>query len=52
MARQAPPGLVGIHINMPATVPPNVAKALNNSEPVPSGLSDTEKAAFASLDAF
>jgi pimeloyl-ACP methyl ester carboxylesterase len=37
---------------MPAVVPPRVAEALSNSDPVPSGLSDTEKAAFASLDAF
>jgi pimeloyl-ACP methyl ester carboxylesterase len=52
MARQAPAGLLGIHVNMPATVPANIAKALNNGDPVPSGLSDQEKAAFASLDTF
>ena len=28
MARQAPAGLLGIHINLPATVPPDVAMAL------------------------
>ena len=28
MARQAPPGLTGVHVNMPATVPPEIAKAL------------------------
>ena len=28
MALQAPPGLIGIHTNMPATVPPDIAKAL------------------------
>jgi pimeloyl-ACP methyl ester carboxylesterase len=28
MARQAPAGLLGIHVNMPATVPPEIAKAL------------------------
>ena len=28
MARQAAPGLLGIHINLPATVPPEVAAAL------------------------
>ena len=28
MARQAPAGLLGIHINLPATVPPEVAAAL------------------------
>jgi pimeloyl-ACP methyl ester carboxylesterase len=50
MARQAPLGLLGIHLNMPATVPPDVATALRNGDPAPSWLSDAEKAAFASLD--
>jgi pimeloyl-ACP methyl ester carboxylesterase len=52
MARQAPAGLLGIHVNMPATVPPDVAKALNNGDPAPAALSDKEKAAFDSLDTF
>jgi pimeloyl-ACP methyl ester carboxylesterase len=52
MARQAPAGLLGIHVNMPATVPPEVAKALNNGDPAPAGLSDAERAAFDQLDAF
>jgi pimeloyl-ACP methyl ester carboxylesterase len=52
MAHQAPAGLLGIHVNMPATVPPEVAKALNDGEPAPAGLSAQEKAAFDSLDAF
>ncbi len=50
MARQAPAGLLGIHVNMPATVPADVAIALNNGEPAPSGLTDIEKAAFNSLN--
>ncbi|MDR5755016.1 MULTISPECIES: epoxide hydrolase [unclassified Caballeronia] len=49
MGRQAPTGLLGIHVNMPATVPPDVAKALNNGEPAPAGLSNVEKAAYESL---
>jgi len=49
MARQAPPGLLGIHVNMPATVPMDAATALNNGEPAPSGLTDVERAAFNSL---
>jgi len=49
MGRQAPSGLIGIHVNMPATVPPDVAKALNNGEQAPAGLSAVEKAAFDSL---
>ncbi|NDZ16062.1 multidrug MFS transporter [Variovorax sp. WS11] len=50
MGRQAPQGLLGIHVNMPATVPPDVAKALSSGAPVPRGLSAAEKAAAASLD--
>ncbi len=52
MARQKPPGLLGIHVNMPATVPPNVALALKNGDPAPPTLSTKEQAAFASLRAF
>lgn len=50
MARQAPKGLLGIHVNMPATVPADVATALKNGDPAPEGLSPKEKAAFASLN--
>lgn len=52
MARQAPPGLLGIHVNMPATVPPDVARALNNGDPAPVGLTAPELAAFEQLDHF
>jgi len=50
MAAQKPDGLIGIHVNMPATVPPNVALALKNGDPAPAGLSQKEKAAFNSLN--
>ncbi len=50
MARQAPPGLLGIHVNMPATVPADIARALKNGEPAPNGISDVERAAFDSLN--
>jgi len=48
MARQAAPGLLGIHINLPATVPPEVAAALGGG-PVPAGMSDKERAVFDAL---
>jgi pimeloyl-ACP methyl ester carboxylesterase len=50
MAEQAPKGLLGIHVNMPATVPPDVAKALTNGEPAPAGLSAAEKIAYEGMD--
>jgi pimeloyl-ACP methyl ester carboxylesterase len=50
MGRQAPAGLLGIHVNMPATVPAEIATALKNGDPAPAGLTDKEKAAFASLN--
>ncbi|XZF15699.1 epoxide hydrolase family protein [Chitinophagaceae bacterium MMS25-I14] len=49
MARQKPAGLLGIHVNMPATVPADIAKLLNSGAPAPAGLSDKEKAAYNSL---
>ena len=52
MARQGVAGLLGIHINLPATVPPDVAAALATGVPAPAGLSDKERAAFNALDTF
>jgi pimeloyl-ACP methyl ester carboxylesterase len=52
MGRQAPAGLLGIHVNMPATVPADVAEAMNAGGPAPIGLSVTEKAAYDSLSTF
>jgi pimeloyl-ACP methyl ester carboxylesterase len=52
MALQEPPELIGIHTNMPATVPDDVAKALKYGEPAPSGLSADERAAWEQLDFF
>jgi pimeloyl-ACP methyl ester carboxylesterase len=52
MARQAPAGLLGIHVNLPATVPPEVAAVLAAGGPAPAGLSEKERAAFDSLDTF
>jgi pimeloyl-ACP methyl ester carboxylesterase len=51
MGRQAPAGLLGIHINLPATVPPEVAAALAAGAPAPEGLSEEERATFHKLAA-
>ena len=52
MALQAPPELIGIHTNMPATVPDDIAKALQFGTPPPSGLSADEQHAWNQLDSF
>ena len=52
MALQKPPGLLGIHTNMPATIPDEIAKALAAGGPPPSGLSPDEKRAWDQLSYF
>jgi pimeloyl-ACP methyl ester carboxylesterase len=52
MALQEPPGLLGIHTNMAATVPADVSKALSVGGPPPAGLSADEKHAWDQLDDF
>ena len=52
MALQQPPGLLGIHTNMAATVPPDVSKALSLGGPPPAGLSPEEMHAWDQLDDF
>jgi pimeloyl-ACP methyl ester carboxylesterase len=49
MALQQPPGLLGIHTNMPATVPANISKAIRFHEAPPSGLTADERNAFDQL---
>jgi pimeloyl-ACP methyl ester carboxylesterase len=49
MARQASTGLLGIHLNLPATVPPEVTSALASGGPAPAGLSEKEREVFESL---
>src|SRR5215204_260207 len=51
MGRQAPAGLVGIHTNFPAALPPEVGAALGGG-PVPAGLSEKERSALAELRAY
>jgi pimeloyl-ACP methyl ester carboxylesterase len=55
MGRQAPPGLLGIHVNRfdrSSTIQPEVAKALNNGEPAPAGLTAEERAVFDQIKYF
>jgi pimeloyl-ACP methyl ester carboxylesterase len=48
MALQQPPGLLGIHTNMPATIPPDVTKALAAGTP-PANLTPDERNAWDQL---
>ncbi|HKA40633.1 MAG TPA: epoxide hydrolase [Burkholderiales bacterium] len=48
MARQAAAGLLGIHINLPATLPPEVVPALAGG-PLPAGISDREREVIEAL---
>ncbi|HET7125348.1 MAG TPA: alpha/beta fold hydrolase [Bradyrhizobium sp.] len=49
MARQAPPELLGIHVNFPATIPSDIAKALAAGDPPPSNLAADEQRAYEQL---
>ena len=51
MARQAPEGLLGIHINLPAIVPPEIAAVLAIGGPAPEGLTEKERETFDALAA-
>ena len=52
MARQSSSGLLGIHINLPATVPAEVAMLLAAGGTAPAEFSEKERTAFNSLDTF
>ena len=49
MGRQAPEGLLGIHVNRierATTIPPEIAKALRNGDPAPANLTAEEREVF------
>jgi pimeloyl-ACP methyl ester carboxylesterase len=46
LALQSPEGLLGIHVNMPGTVPRDVLRHLRNFDPSPDELSEREKIAY------
>jgi pimeloyl-ACP methyl ester carboxylesterase len=52
LARQAPPGLLGIHITMPATIPANLVEGINSGDTAPTGLTASELRAYNALSAF
>jgi pimeloyl-ACP methyl ester carboxylesterase len=52
LARQAPKGLLAIHLNMPATIPGNLVKGIFSGDVPPADLPAPEKQAFQSLSTF
>ncbi|OUL98606.1 epoxide hydrolase family protein [Variovorax sp. JS1663] len=49
LGRQAPAGLIGMHVNRverATTLPPDVGKALMNGEPAPASLTEEERSVF------
>ena len=46
MAEQAPPELIGIHLNFSGAAPPEISRALQFGEPPPPGLSAEEQRAY------
>jgi pimeloyl-ACP methyl ester carboxylesterase len=52
MAVQAPPELIGIHVNFPSAVPPDISKMVSTGAPAPPGLSDEENREYEKLKTF
>lgn len=52
LARQAPKGLLAIHLNMPATVPGELSKPINAGDPAPANLTKDEREAYEALSTF
>src|SRR6185295_16791561 len=52
MGRLGPAGLLGIHINLPATLPPEIDKTLATGAPAPAAISEQERAAYEAVRTF
>jgi pimeloyl-ACP methyl ester carboxylesterase len=52
MGRQAPPGLLGIHTNLPAVITPEVGAALGGDKSALAALSEKERAAITDFGAY
>jgi pimeloyl-ACP methyl ester carboxylesterase len=52
MAKQTPPGLLGIHTNMAAALEPDISKGVQSGAPAPAGLSADEQHAYDQLSDF
>jgi pimeloyl-ACP methyl ester carboxylesterase len=52
MGTQAPPELIGIHLNWPFTIPPDIDKAVQTGGPLPSDLTADERSACEQLAFF
>jgi pimeloyl-ACP methyl ester carboxylesterase len=51
MARQAPEGLLGIHVNFAQMMPPDMLGHIRNGDPAPADLSDAERRAYEQVTA-
>jgi len=52
LARQAPPGLLGIQLTMPATIPANLVEGITSGDAAPTGLTAPELLAYNTLSTF